>query len=749
MANPGVTKTMWFRMLIVMVCLCVGFFGISGVRLAIIMLADSEFYQTKAAEQQLYDTVLSPARGNIYDTNMNLLATSATVWTVYITPNGFKNIKDEAKKAAVKEDIAQNLSTILELEYETVLEQTNKASSYVMVKRKVEKPQADKVREYISNSEYEVGQYIGLDESTKRYYTNDNLASVVLGFVGDDNQGLSGLELKYDSELEGIPGRVVAAKNAQGADMPFSYEKIIEAQAGNSLVLTIDTYMQYVCEKYLEQAVIDNKVSDRGVCIIMNVNTGAILSMAVKGDFNPNDPFTLSAADSALLEGLEGEERTAKLLELRNAQWRNKAISDPYEPGSVFKLITAAAALEESVTNHSHSYYCPGYIVVSGQRYNCHKRSGHGSVSLTQAMQNSCNPAFITMGQTMGTNTFYKYFDAFGLTQKTGIDLPGESGSIYHSEANMGPTELASTSFGQTFKITPIQLITAISATINGGYLVQPHVVEKIVDANENIINSTSSTVKRQVISKQTSITMREMMESVVADGGGKNAYVKGYRTGGKTGTSQKVAEMLESGESGLYVASYCGIAPADDPEIAILVLLDEPHGDAYYGGTISAPVAGQILSEILPYMGYEPQYSDEELQTMTVKVPNVTGKALTEAKAAIAAQGLKIKVVGNGSTVERQLPDAAQSVYKDGVVVVYTEPTTDFKMTTVPNFYGLTVSGANKAAADAGLNIEFYGTALSSSGITAYKQSIAAGTSVESGTIIQVYFRTEETADL
>ncbi|MEG1886833.1 MAG: penicillin-binding transpeptidase domain-containing protein [Oscillospiraceae bacterium] len=742
----GPSKSMWIRMMIVMLALTIGTLGISGVRLAIIMIADSEFYQKKAAEQQLYDTVLTPTRGDIYDKNLNKLATSASVWTIYITPNDFSKIDDEDKKEDIRRDISKNLSQILQMEESKVYELTTKKSSYVIVKKMVEKPQADKIREYIAASDKKVGNYIGLDESTKRYYPGDSLASVVLGFVGDDNQGLGGLEAYYDTTLTGTPGRVVAAKKANGADMPFTYEKIVDASPGNSLVLTVDKYIQYVCEKYLDQAIIDNKIAERGACAVMNVNTGEILAMAIKGDYNPNKPFELSISEKAVVDALEGDDRTKKLAELRNRQWRNKVVSDTYEPGSVFKIITTAAALEENATSLKHTYNCPGYIVVAGQRYSCHLTSGHGTLNLEGAMSKSCNPAFITMGQTLGASVFSKYFDAFGLTKKTGIDLPGESSPVYHTEAKMGPTELASTSFGQTFKITPIQLLTAISATVNGGYLVQPHVVSEIRDSNNNVVETKAPIVKRQVVSKTTSDIMRHLMEIVVDGGGGKNAYVPGYRIGGKTGTSEKVAEMLATGQKGLYIGSFCGVAPMDNPEIAMIIMLDEPKGDAYYGGTISAPAGGHIMAEILPYLGYEPHYTEEQLKTMAIKVPDVANGTVAKAKEMILAANLKYKIVGNGDKVLKQVPASTQSIYKDGVVMLYTEESQESKKAIVPNFKGLTVSGANTAAANAGVNIEFVGAAITGSGITSYKQSHEAGSEIESGTSVTVYFRSFET---
>ena len=742
----GPNKTMWVRSMVVMFVLIAVLVIVPILSLGNIMLLKGEFYEKKAADQQLYDTELKASRGDIVDCNGETLATSAPVWTVYITPNDFKKITDADEREDTKELIATELSSILGLEYEEVFASVNKATSYVAIKQKVEKPEADKVREFIS--ENSLGYLIGLDESTKRYYPNDNLASTVLGFVGTDNQGLSGLEAYYDNELTGVPGRVVAAKNALGADMPFSYEKLIESVPGNTLVSTIDKYIQYVVEKHLSIAVEENKLSGSGICIVQNVNTGAILAMATKNDFNPNDPFTLSAKAQEQLAGLEGEERTKKLTELRNAQWRNAAISNTYDPGSVFKVITVSAGLEEGVADLNCRYSCPGYIVISGRRYNCDNTDGHGSQSLTEAMQHSCNPAFITIGMQLKAHAFSNYFEAFGLTSRTGIDLPGEASSIYHAETQMGMTELASSSFGQTFQVTPIQMITAVSSAVNGGNLVKPYVVDRILDRNGNVIKSNATTPKRQAISKETSDTVRYLMEQVVESGGGKNAYLSGYRIGGKTGTSQKVTEMLQTGETGLYVASFCGVAPINDPEIAVLVMLDKPNGNSIYGGTISAPVAGNIFAEILPYLGYEPNYTQAELDSMAIKVPNVGGLTISEAKAQLTAKDFNVKVIGDGETVVDQFPESSQSIYSGGTVLLYTtdDAANNPPMTTVPYMTQLTVSGVNELAKQYGINVVYSGNVFGTNAVVAsYKQSLEAGLEVEKGTVVTVYFRSED----
>ena len=749
MAKKGPSREMLKRIMIIMLSVVIATVSITSFRLVTIMLIRGEEYQSKASAQQLHDAYITAERGNIYDTNMNVLAKSATVWTIYVTPNDLTTLSDEECKK-VKNVIADNLSTILSLEKEEIIEKLEKTSRYyVEIKKKVSEDDADKVREFIkANKDLKISNYVGIDEATTRYYP-ENIASTVLGFVGDDNQGLSGLELTYEEELTGVSGRVVAAKNANGADMPFSYEKVVDAEPGNSLVLTIDSYIQYVAEKHLETAIINNSVAERGACLVMNVNTGAVLAMATKGDFDCNTPFKLSDTDQALVDELEGEERSQKLAELRNRQWRNKIISDAYEPGSVFKVITAAIGIEEGLANINTSCNCPGYIVIAGQRYSCHKKIGHGMQNLTQATQNSCNPFFISLGQSIGVSTFSKYFKAFGLTEKTGIDLVGEASSQYHSEKNMGPTELSSSSFGQTFKITPIQLLTAVSAAINGGYLVQPHVVDKIIDAEGNIVKSNFTTIKRQVISKDTSKLVRQLMEAVVDGGGGQNAYVPGYRIGGKTGTSQKVSEMLDTGKKRLYVASFCGVAPIDNPEIAMLFILDEPQGVNYYGGTISAPPGGQILSEILPYLGYEPQYKEEELKTLAKSVPNVMGKSLSTAKDMITAEGLTYKIIGEGETVKKQLPENGSMILGGGVVLLYTDKEAEEEKTTVPSFVGYTLSQVNTLATQYGLNVYFKGNINSDKAVVSYQQNIAEGTEVSKGSVIEVHFRSNETGDI
>ena len=742
-------KQMLQRAIIVMtaVILCLNI--VSSASLVRIMIVNGEEYQAKASQQQLYDSLITAPRGNIYDSSMNLLATSSPAWTIYLTPNGINKENDAKKAENIRTVIAKGLSEILEMEYDDIYALTQKNTYYVIVKKKVEQNTVDEIRQFIlDNDELEIANYIGIDESTKRYYPNDTLASTVLGFVGDDNQGLAGLESYYDNELTGIAGRVVSAKNAKGTDMRFTYENVVEAQQGNSLVLTLDSYVQYVCEKYLDIAVEQEQIKERGAVVAMNVNTGAILGMAVSGDFNPNSPFTLSAEDQATVDAItDEEEKSAKRSELLNRQWRNKAVSDTYEPGSVFKIFTAAVALEEGLVTQNSTFTCNHTYIVAGNPYHCHdNKGGHGTQTLQQAMSNSCNPAFIQIGQLICANTFSKYFKAFGLTQKTGIDLPGEASSYYHSEENMGPTELASSSFGQTFKITPIQMIGLAATAVNGGYSVKPHLVDKIIDSDNNVVESFSSEGRQQVISQTTSATMRTMLEYVVQNGA-KNGIVSGYRVGGKTGTSQKVAEIEATGNSHLYIGSYVGVAPIDDPEIAVFVMLDEPTGANYYGGVISAPVGSKVMADILPYLGYEPQYTDEELAKISISVPDVVDEEIAAAKAKINNIGLSYKVIGAGEKVVSQLPQAGSSVYNNGTVILYTEQS-ESQTVTVPSLVGLTVSEVNNVAAASGINVEFSGSVTSST-VKSYNQDTQPGETVPIGQIVTVYFRDEASADM
>ena len=759
MKNETPTQQMWKRMLSVLLALLVLGFGVSGVSLLNIMILNGNKYATLAAEQQLSTTTIDATRGTIYDCNGIELAKSATVWTVYITPKDIEN-DDEARL------IADGLAEILELNADDVYAQTQKNTAYEKVKKKVENDVADQVRTFISDND--LGSIIGLDKANKRYYPNGSLASTVLGFVGDDNQGLSGIEYQYESLLKGVPGKMVSSKNARGSDMPFNYETMVEAQQGSSVTLTIDSFVQYCAEKHLEEAIEINRATNRGCAIVMNVNTGAILAMATEPDFDPNDPFTVTSEYTLDLleqykkqpvdsEGSSEDQQEDNrddnttayekaYNEALNEQWRNKAISDVYDPGSVFKTVTGSSAIDEGVVNEQSTFGCPGYIVIAGTRYHCHHRAGHGHQNLFNIFENSCNPAFIEIGQRLGVTRFYKYFKAFGLTQKTGIDLPGEANSIYYTDENMGPVELASESFGQTFQITPIQMITAVCAIANGGNLVTPHVLKEVTDIEGNITRTEEVSVVRQVISKQTSELMCKMLRSVVENGSGKNAYVAGYRMGGKTGTSQKISESTEGAMK--YVASFCGIAPADHPEYAIIVMIDEPHGGNTYGSAVAAPVASAIMKEILPYFGVEAVYTQDEYANINTTVPTVEGTSVESARQAISAAGLSSRVVGDGDKVIAQNPIGGSTAPTNGTIVLYTEQDYQPEKVTVPDLTNMGVSGVSTTAASAGVNVEIVGVVSGSSGAISYYQDVAAGTEVDRGSVIKVNFRYSDSVE-
>ncbi len=710
-------------------------------RLFGLQIKDFQKYQALANSQQLSETVIAARRGTIYDCNLKPLAQSATVWKVSIWPAYIEN--DEQAKM-----IAQNMTEILGLDYENALKKcTDKSVSYAVLKSKVEKEQADEVRKFKIDNNVSA---IGLEEDNKRYYPYSDFASTVIGFTGTDNQGLAGIEAYYDSILKGKPGVKLSAKNAWGTDMPVEYEKLYDAENGNNLVLTIDEVIQHFLEKHLETAVVENKVFNRACGIVMNVKTGEILGMSTKNDYDCNEPFEIrDARAKEKLALLSGDELSAqKYVELQ-AQWRNKAISDPYEPGSVFKIITAAAALEENVVNDTETFRCTGAHTVAGTTIRCWKLAGHGTETFSDGVKNSCNPVFMQVGARLGAVKFYQYFEAFGLTQKTGIDLPGEATSIYHQLDNIGPVQLASSSFGQTFKVTPMQIMAAVGAAVNGGYLVEPHLVKQILDDDMNVVETISTNVKRQVISNETSKKLCTMLERVVSEGSGRNAYVMGYRIGGKTGTSEKLDAKDENGNVTQLIVSFLGFAPADDPEIAVLVMLDDPHnmGDIY-GSTIAAPVVGNILADILPYIGVEPQYTSEEISKMDIRVPNVMNLKPSLAKSKMSNIGLKATIIGNGEKVVKQVPSGGKAIPSGGTVILYTEIVDTEKTTTVPNVLGYTASIANRMMTNAGLNIKITGGGVDQDGAVAVKQSITEGTKVPIGTTVTVEFLNKEYQD-
>lgn len=713
------------------------------VRVAWLQIVDGEKLSSAAYEQQTSDNTISPKRGLIYDRNMKVLANNLSVETISITP---KNVRLNTKQSASQ--IAAKLAEILELDEKTVLEKIEKKSNFEYIKRKVEKDQADAVRAYVS--EYRLDG-IKFSEDTKRYYPYGNFASQVIGFVGSDNNGLEGIEMVYDSKLKGVPGRIVSANKVAGLEIPDNYESYYEAQDGQSIVLTIDETIQHFTEKHLENARLENKLEEGAAAIVMNVKTGEILAMATKPDYDLNQPFALTAAVEEKypgikeeLETLDGSEYNAKLTEITQFLRRNKAVVDSYEPGSTFKIAVASMALEENVVGLNDHFFCNGSIKVADRIIHCANRNGHGAETFVQGVMNSCNPVFIEVGARVGREKFMEYIKGFGFRDKTGIEIPGETNGIFHAAENFKEIDLATSSFGQSFNVTPLQMVTMVSAVANGGKLMKPHLVKQLVDADQNVIEEYKPTVVRQVISEETSKTMCQILESVVSEGGGRNAYLAGYRVAGKTGTSEK-----QPRGNGKYIASFIGFAPADDPEIVCLVILDQPPvGNVYYGGLIAAPVVKNILEESLQYMGVEPKYTQEELAVIDIIVPDITGKSRKDAEAALREIGVNISIRGEGDIILDQVPKAHSKLAKNSKVVAYTEGEESKKTVTIPNVVGCYGSEANKGIINAGLNVRIKGLSNSGGVAVCTEQSPAAGTVVEPGTIVTLDFRFAEIRD-
>ncbi len=726
------------RLLVVCLCIVVLGFGVVIYNLFGIQITKGDFYQQRAISQQLRTTPITANRGTIYDRNGNTLAVSATVWTVLFSPH---DITDE--EAVI---LADGMSEILGVDREFVIEKAkNKKNYYQIVKKKVEKDIADQVIAFAA--EHNIAG-VSLQEDSKRYYPYGSLGSSVIGFVNEENQGAYGIESYYNSTLSGTPGKVVAAKNAWGTDMPFSYQEMYEAQDGLSLVLTMDETVQHMLDKHLETAVVEHKVRNRAAGIIMNVKTGEILAMTTKPDFDPNEAYEIAdpVAKAALEAYQKGTEEYEKALNAaRFLQWNNKCISEPYEPGSVFKIITLSTGLETAAVLPSNHFYCPGYYVVNGVRKGCWKTAGHGDQDLAAAVRNSCNPAFMMVGQRIGANSFYDYFANFGLTEATGVDLPGEAIGAYHSKkALSNPNDfensLTSCAFGQTFKVTPLQLITAVAAAVNGGTLYEPHIVKQVLDSDGNIVQTIQPKAKRQVISAETSAIVCQMLETVVTEGSGKNAYIPGYRIGGKTGTSEKIDLYDQTGED-RKILSFVGIAPMDDPEIACLVMLDEPTLVNEYGSTIAAPVVGSVLADVLPYLGMEKVYTQEELENLDVLAENQISKVAHDAQSSLTRAGLNAKIIGGGGTVVSQIPAPGSTVPKGSTIMLYTDDSAPSDTVTVPDVIGKSGIVVNKLVLNAGLNIKITGVGIENENAVAAKQDIAPGTQVPRGTLLTVDF--------
>ncbi len=735
--NKKPTKQMESRSFKAFIIFCIALVAIIG-NLFWIQVIKGEEYRLKAERNQLSDTVIAANRGTIYDSNMKVLAQSASAWLVYINPS--KITTDEQKRLLV-----DGFVDIFGLDAETVEKKVNRSQiGYEKIIGQIDNDKKAELQEYISaHKDQRLGTIVGIDPDTKRYYPLGSFASTIIGFTGSEDIGRSGLELKYNDELTGEAGRIITAKNALSGDMPNDYETTYDARQGYSLVLTIDEVIQYYLEQQLKQAMSETQAK-YAYGIVMDVKTGAILGMSTMPDYDLNSPYKIHS-DAVIKEIQEMEDENAKAQAETNAlyaQWRNRTVTDSYEPGSVFKLFVAAAALEEGVMTPDTTYNCTSRIKVADYYQNCFNHKAHGTQTVAEALPNSCNTFFITMGQKLGAERFSKYFEAFGFTETTGIDLPSEvkpvAGKTYYTADKMGIAELSSASFGQTFQISPIQVITAVASLGNGGKLMRPYVVAKVLDEDGNIISETAPYVKRQVISEQNAKIMTELMEQVCVWGTAKNAYVAGYHIAGKTGTSEKIG----ANAADQSVASFAGFAPANNPEIAVFIALDEPQ---YYatGGSGAAPVAGRIFENILAYLNIDPEYSDEEISQMTVTAPNLIGESTETVKS--KASGFTVKIIGEGTSVISQTPSANQSMPKGGVIVVYTDEKTEKQKAVVPELTGLTLTEANRVAANAGFNLKVAGTTQGAGQILSYKQSIAKDTSAETGTIITVYFRSSE----
>lgn len=734
-AEKGPAQRLRQRTAILILLILVLGFGAAVLRLTYLTTIQSSELQESAVDLQLADTTVSAKRGTIYDANGNVLAESASVWQVVMSPVNFKN--DKQRQAAAK-----GLSEIFDLEYNDVLDDTKQQSHYVVVKRRIESDEREKVLELIDTlkKDYSCSGVIQLLDDYKRYYPKNSLASSVIGFTGSDDQGLEGIEYEYDSYLSGTPGRIITAQNARGTDMPFRYEQNVESEDGNNVYLTIDETIQSICEKYMQKGVEDNNVLNKGVCIAMDVNTGAILAMVTTDGYDLNNPYELSAKDKKKIKSTAKSKQAEAESAALSAMWRNKAVADTYMPGSVFKMCVASAALEENLVNEKTSFTCTGSISVEGETIHCSNISGHGTQNFVEVISNSCNPAFIQIGQMLGAGKFRQYYQGFGFSDKTGIDLPGEAEDSFWKEGKMGGVDLAVASFGQNFTITPIQMITACAAVSNGGYVVQPHVVSKITDSKGNVIKTVDKKIKRQVISDDTSKKMNEYLEYNTERQGAAAGYISGYKVAGKTGTTEKRGvTKFESSFSEDYISSFCGYAPADDPQIAMLVFFDTPDGDAYYGSQVSSPVFINIMSEVLPYLDVKTSYTDEELGYVDASAGDYTGVSVDEAKTAVEADGFTATVKGNGSTVISQIPTVSSGLQKGGSIVLYTDSDSQSETVSVPSLIGLSPDEVNDVASAYGLNVSFSGATTSSG--TSSSQNIEAGTSVSPGTVITVSF--------
>ena len=770
-------RTILRRTLVLMVLFGVVVFIPLIVTLYNLMIRDHDYYEAQAIDNQTRYTSLSASRGQIFDRNMNVLASSKTVETVFIDPNEIAQEMTKPENSNLLDHIARGLSEILDVSTDFVYKQAeDKAFRYKVIRRKIPEELADEVRSFVSENEIK-GVYLETD--AQRYYPYSSLAAQVMGFVSTDNVGSEGLEAYYDSYLQGTAGKVVTTKGNYGSEMLYTYEKYYDASDGDSLVTTIDQTVQHYLEKNLETAIEKYDIINGAFGIVMDVNSGQILAMANLGSYDPNNYQEIY--DQALAGQLEAQYQDALLLDKdsdayqeamsaynqavaaeRLRQWRNRCVSDGYEPGSTFKLVTLAAALDCGAVTENSTFYCGGHETFNDreQEVSCWKAAGHGMQTTMEALGHSCNIAFGHIGVNMTRKTFVEYFKAFGFLEKTGVDLPGEASGLFWAEDKFSVANLISASFGQTFRVTPMEQVRAVAAIVNGGYLLKPYVVSQVLDSDGNVVKSNERTVLRQVISEETSATMCKMMEYVVTDGTAGSAKTPGYRVGGKTGTSEKIDTYDENGKPVEdKIVSFIGVAPIDDPKYVVLVALDTPnyvagtsytpHNQYISGGLMAAPTVRDVFLDILPYLGVEPDYSSDDIRGVNITLPDVIGMTEDEAAALLSGKSITYRTVGQGSTVSDQLPNPGAEVPGNSEIILYfgnAVKTTE--QVEVPDFVGYGIADVDYLATNAGLYIQAKGTDRTDVYVTAAYQDIPEETEVDKGTTITVEFTTGGASD-
>ncbi len=710
-------------------------------RIGFLQFAQGNYLKEQAYNQQAINQIISPKRGNIYDSTGKALAISAQVDTITINPSKLVEKTNEAT-TTLKETVAKGLSEIFELDYNETLNKVNSSSQVETIAKKVDQTKVATLKNWMKENNVSVG--INIDEDNKRYYPYNNLASQVIGFCGNDNQGLSGIESTWDTILTGTPGKIVSSKGSDQQEIPDSEETYISAENGSDLTLSIDVNIQTIVEKYLKQAVDENNCKKGGNVIVMNPKTGDILAMASYPDYNLNEPYTPNETLAQTYNSLSTEEKSEALYKM----WANKSVAETYEPGSVFKVITSSVALEENITttDKANDFYCKGYEefedTSSGTlKIKCWSATPHGSQTLRKALGNSCNPAFMQLGKRIGASTLYKYYNAFGLFESTHSGLYGEQSSIFQKLENVGPVELATMSFGQRLNITPLQMITAISSIANDGVLLQPRIVKQYTNTDTGAVTEVPVTKVRQVVSAETAKEVRSLMESVVTDGSGRHAAVQGYSIGGKTGTSEPIYTQKDNG----YVASYCAIAPVEDTQVTLLLTLYDPPANNHQGGTLAGPVVSQMLSEILPYLGIPSSETADSNSSDAITVPNVKEKTVTEAKKTLEDAGFTVKTYVKGDPnsilVSEQNPKPGSQLSKDSIVVLYGSDSNVATSISVPDLKGLTASQAKTTLRDKNLNINIEGSGYVST------QEYSKDEQVPEGTIIKVTLKPKLTS--